>query len=43
MSVLNEFKNHSDPIVSTPSMEEFIEQAPVVFGDLWDVMCDLRV
>ena len=42
MSMLSEFKNHSDPIVSTPSMEEFIEQAPVVLGDLWDVMCDLR-
>ena len=42
MSVLSEFKNHSDPIVSTPSMQEFIEQASVVFGNLLGVMCDLR-
>ena len=40
--VLSSFQNHSEPIIRTPKMQEFIEQAPAVFGDLWKLMCDIR-
>ena len=42
ISVLSDFNNHSDLIIFTPIMDEFIKEAPAVFGDMWDLMCDLR-
>ena len=37
-----EFKDHSYPIVSTPTMLEFTAQAPAIFGDIWDLLYELR-
>ncbi len=42
MAVLTSFQNHSEPIISTLTMKEFIEQAPAIFGDVWKLLCDLR-
>ena len=36
-----EFKNHADPIVSTPNMLEFVPQALAVFRDTWDLLHEL--
>ena len=41
-SVLTEFQSHSQPIISTPTMKEFIAEAPAIFGTVWDLMCELR-
>ena len=40
--VFSEFKDHSDPIVSTLDMLELIAQAPSISGDTWDLLCKLR-
>jgi len=40
-SVFEEFKSHSDSVVSTAEMKAFIDEAPKVFGDLWHLLCDL--
>ena len=37
-SVFSEFKDYSDPIVSTPDMLELIAQALSIFGDTWDLL-----
>jgi len=41
-SVFTEFKDHSRPVVETEVMLDFIAQAPTVFGDSWDKMCEWR-
>ena len=40
--VFPEFKDHSDPIVSTTEMLELIAQASSIFGDTWDLLCKLQ-
>mmetsp|Transcript_43134 Transcript_43134/g.73565 ORF Transcript_43134/g.73565 Transcript_43134/m.73565 type:complete len:150 (-) Transcript_43134:697-1146(-) len=41
-SVLTEFHNHSEPIICTPKMQEFLIKTPEIFGGLWTLLCDLR-
>jgi len=41
-SVFEEFKSHSDCVVSAADMKAFIAEAPAIFGDLWRLLCDLR-
>lgn len=41
-AMFTSFRKNSVPIVNLPQMEEFIDEAPVVFGDLWKLLCDLR-
>ena len=41
-SVFLEFKDYPDPIVSTPDMLEFVVHAPSIFGDTWNLLCDLQ-
>ena len=38
-SVFLEFKDHSFPIVRKPTMLEFIDEAPAIFGDTWHHLC----
>ena len=40
-SVFLEFRDHSHPIVATSTMLEFIAKAPAIFGDTWDLLCEL--
>ena len=40
--MFTEFRELSRPIVGTPDMLAFIEQAPAIFGDTWKYLCDLR-
>ena len=40
--VCTDFCNHSLPIVEQQQVEEFIEEAPVIYGTLWTLMLDLR-
>ena len=40
-SVLYKFQDHSKPIVSTSTMEDLLQQAPKVFGDFWELMCQI--
>ena len=37
-----EFKDHSEPVISIPDMQIFIDQAPEVFGDTWGLLYNLR-
>ena len=39
---MTHFVNHTEPLVPTSTMREFIDAAPGVFGELWDLMCHLR-
>ena len=41
-SVFLEFKDHSQPIISTPMMEEFLNEAPYVFGELYQLLLSMR-
>jgi hypothetical protein len=41
-SVLTKFHVLLKPIIMTTSMQAFIEEAPAIFGELWDLMCNLR-
>ena len=41
-SVFEEFKSHSDCVLSAADMKAFIAEAPAIFGDLWHLLCDLR-
>jgi len=36
--VLTTFHNHSEPIIRTPTMKEFIAKAPDVFGDVLGIV-----
>jgi len=40
-SAFTEFKNHSEPIISVPDMRLFIEEAPAIFGNVYDLLCDI--
>ena len=40
--VCTDFCNHSLPIVEQNKVEEFIEEAPVIYGALWKLMLELR-
>ena len=41
-SLFNEFQIHSNPIISVSDMQTFINQAPAIFGDTWQFLCDLH-
>ena len=41
-SVFDHFKIHAEPIIVTPDMHTFISQASAIFGDYWDLTCELR-
>ena len=40
--MFTEFKDHSRLTVETPNMLAFTEQAPTIFGDTWNLLCNLR-
>ena len=42
MSVFTDFKNHAEPIIPTTEMCALIAEAPNVFGQTWNHLCDLR-
>ena len=42
LSVFSDFKNHAEPIIPTSEMTALIEEAPTVFGETWNHLCDLR-
>ena len=41
-SVFAEFKNHSKPIISVSAMKVFIEEAPSIFGDVYELLSDIQ-
>ena len=41
-SLFTNFKDHSSPVVETPEILTFTERAPAIFGDTWNLRCDLR-
>ena len=41
-SVFTEMKNHAEPIIAQSDMQSFIDRAPKVFGDYWELECNLR-
>ena len=42
LSVFTDFKNHAEPIIPTTEMCALIAEAPTVFGQTWNHLCDLR-
>ena len=42
MTVFTDFKNHAEPIIPTSDMRALIAEAPNVFGQTWNHLCDLR-
>ncbi len=42
LSVFTDFKNHTEPIIPTMEMNALIAEAPTVFGQTWNHMCDLH-
>ena len=37
-----QFACHCEPIISLPDFQTFIEEAPAVFGDMWDLFSEIR-
>ena len=35
-------KNHAEPIVAALDMQSYIDRAPKVFGDYWELECNMR-
>jgi len=41
-SVFTVMKNHAEPIIAAVDMQSFIDRAPKVFGDYWELECEMR-
>ena len=42
LSIFSDFKNHAEPIIPTSEMAALISEAPTIFGETWNHLCDLR-
>ena len=40
-TVLTKFKNHAAPIIPTHEFQAFVDEAEIVFGDLWTLLAKI--
>ena len=41
-TVFTKFKNHAEPIIPTQDFQSFVDEADIVFGDLWTLLAEIR-
>ena len=40
--VICNFCHHGEPLIDTPDLMKIIEETPSIFGDLWELQCEVK-
>ena len=40
--VICNFCLHGEPLIDTPTLMKFVEDVPNIFGDLWELHCEVK-